>query len=79
MLVSYDTVDMALKKTAWLKKTGLGGAMWWEVSGDRYDGTGLIDNVVDSLGGKDGGGMEQKSNWLRYPDSKYDNIRAMGD
>lgn len=78
MLVSYDTVDMALKKTDWLKKTGLGGAMWWEVSGDRYDGTGLIDNVVASLRGSDGNGIQQRSNWLRYPDSEFDNIKAMG-
>ncbi|KAF1362552.1 hypothetical protein EJ07DRAFT_106779, partial [Lizonia empirigonia] len=76
MLISFDTVDMALMKTDWLKRTGLGGAMWWEVSGDKYDGTGLIDNVVSALGGKDGSGMEQKSNWLRYPDSKFDNIKA---
>lgn len=79
MLVSYDTVDMALKKTEWLKNTKLGGAMWWELSGDRYDGSGLIDNVVKSLAGRDGRGIQQKSNWLRYPDSKFDNIRALGD
>lgn len=79
MLISYDTVGMALKKTNWLKKSGLGGAMWWEVSGDKYDGSGLIDNVVASLGGKDGSGMQQQSNWLRYPDSKFDNIKALGD
>ncbi|KAH6637638.1 glycoside hydrolase superfamily [Boeremia exigua] len=78
LLVSFDTVDMALKKTDWLKKTKLGGAMWWEVSGDRYDGSGLIDNVVAALKGKDGSGIQQKSNWLRYPDSKFDNIKALG-
>jgi len=72
-LVSFDTVDMALKKTEWIKQTGLGGAMWWEVAGDKYDGTGLIENVVASLGG-----IQQMSNWLRYPDSKFDNIKAMG-
>ena len=47
--------------------------MWWEVAGDKYDGTGLIENVVASLGG-----IQQMSNWLRYPDSKFDNIKAMG-
>jgi chitinase len=72
-LISFDTVDMALKKTEWIKQTGLGGAMWWEVAGDKYDGTGLIENVVKSLGG-----IQQMSNWLRYPDSKFDNIKAMG-
>lgn len=79
MLVSYDTVNMALRKTDWLKKTGLGGAMWWEVSGDKYDGTGLIDTVVRALGGSNGRGMQQKPNWLRYPDSQFDNIKAMAN
>jgi chitinase len=45
MLVSYDTVPMALKKVEFIKNTGLGGAMWWEVSGDRQDDSGIISNV----------------------------------
>jgi chitinase len=45
MLVSYDTVDMALKKVDYVKKMGLGGAMWWEISGDK-NGTGsIVTNV----------------------------------
>ncbi|KAI8939329.1 hypothetical protein NX059_003120 [Plenodomus lindquistii] len=74
MLISYDTVDMAMRKAALVKKMGLGGVMWWEVSGDKVGKEGIISNVVSSLGGSDGSGMESQPNWLLYPDSIYDNI-----
>jgi chitinase len=45
MLVSYDTVDMALLKVDYIKETKLGGAMWWEVSGDRNDSGSIISSV----------------------------------
>jgi chitinase len=45
MLVSYDTVDMALTKVNYIKQNKLGGAMWWEVSGDRNDSGSIISNV----------------------------------
>jgi chitinase len=48
MLVSFDTVPMALQKVSYIKNTRLGGAMWWEVSGDRQDDTGIISNVRPS-------------------------------
>ncbi|KAF2851137.1 glycoside hydrolase family 18 protein [Plenodomus tracheiphilus IPT5] len=73
-LVSYDTVAMALRKTEYVKEKGLGGAMWWEVSGDKAGQGSIVRNVVASLGGSQGSGMEVVSNWLLYPDSKYDNI-----
>ncbi|KAF2738332.1 hypothetical protein EJ04DRAFT_509734 [Polyplosphaeria fusca] len=45
-LISYDTVDMAKRKAAWIKQRNLGGAMWWELSGDREDDSGsIITNV----------------------------------
>jgi chitinase len=45
MLVSYDTVRMALTKVDYIKQNKLGGAMWWEVSGDRNDSNSIISNV----------------------------------
>jgi chitinase len=49
-MVSYDTVGMAVKKAAWIKEQGLGGAMWWETSGDK-NGTGsIIQNVSRAPG-----------------------------
>ncbi|KAI0142668.1 family 18 glycosyl hydrolase [Xylariaceae sp. FL1272] len=73
-MVSYDTVDMARKKAEFVKEKGLGGAMWWESSADKKGGESLIGNVVEVLGGT--GALEKKENCLRYPESKYDNLRG---
>ncbi|PSN62656.1 endochitinase [Corynespora cassiicola Philippines] len=75
-LISYDTVDMAVHKAAWIKQHKLGGAMWWELSGDRQDDGSIVSNVVRELGGPDGGKLERLPNWLHYPDSQYENMRA---
>jgi hypothetical protein len=45
MLVSYDTLDLALTKVDFIKQNKLGGAMWWEVSGDRNDSGSIISGV----------------------------------
>ncbi|KAI4655668.1 hypothetical protein J4E93_000383 [Alternaria ventricosa] len=74
--VSYDTVAMALKKVDYIAEQGLGGAMWWEISGDRTDDSGsIVTNVVEKMGGGSGAGIESSPNWLLYPDSKFDNMR----
>jgi chitinase len=36
---------MALTKVDYIKQNNLGGAMWWEVSGDRTDEGSIITNV----------------------------------
>jgi chitinase len=74
-MVSYDTPDIAIKKTNYLVSKQLGGAMWWETSGDRpiTDERSLIRTVVQQLGGQDS--LEQSQNWLDYPMSKYDNLK----
>ncbi|KAF1977159.1 family 18 glycoside hydrolase [Bimuria novae-zelandiae CBS 107.79] len=75
-MVSYDTLAMARKKAQWIKQKGLGGAMWWELSGDRQDAGSIVSNVVAELGGPSNGRLEHRANWLAYPDSQYDNLRA---
>jgi chitinase len=75
ILVTYDTVEMARKKAEWIKREGLGGAMYWESSADSAEEKSIIGNVVDVLGGKIGAGMEKKENCLEYPESKYENLR----
>lgn len=45
MLVSYDNVDMAMRKVEYIKKNNLGGAMWWEVSGDKKGEESIITNA----------------------------------
>lgn len=48
-MVSYDTVQMAVQKTDYIRKNGLGGAMWWESSADKKGGESIIGNVSDAL------------------------------
>lgn len=77
-MVSYDSPEVATEKVQYIKNNGLGGAMWWETSGDRpcsEEGS-LINIVVQGLGGFEGRHMEHVENELRYPESKYDNLRG---
>ena len=45
VLVSYDTKHAAGWKADWIKTEGLGGAMWWESSGDGAGEASLISHV----------------------------------
>ncbi|KAF2641618.1 glycoside hydrolase family 18, chitinase [Massarina eburnea CBS 473.64] len=74
-LVTYDNLDMAMRKAEYIKNNGLGGAMWWELSGDRQDQGSIVTGVSNALGGFDGSRLERKSNWISYPDSQYDNLK----
>jgi len=69
-LVTYDTVDMAKRKSDWIKREGLGGAMWWESSADKTGNESLIENVVATLGI-----LEDSHNCVDYPHSKFDNLK----
>lgn len=71
-LISYDTVAIAKAKARFIKERELGGAMWWELSGDRQvaDDQSLIRAVCGELDDD-----VRQSNILSYPNSKYPNIR----
>jgi chitinase len=75
-VVSFDTPKVALWKTDFLKKEGLGGAWWWESSGDRKstDDKSIVSTVVGELGGERN--LRQSRNNLYYPKSKFYNIRG---
>jgi chitinase len=75
-IVSFDTPKVAMWKTDYLKAEGLGGAWWWESSGDREitSDKSIVSAVVKSLGGKEN--FRQAKNNLYYPKSKYYNLRA---
>ena len=70
-LVSYDTVDSALAKAKYLVQRGLGGAVFWEASGDKSGGKSLVSTVAGHMGK-----LDTERNLLSYPASQYDNIRA---
>ncbi|KAI4109260.1 MAG: hypothetical protein L6R37_000691 [Teloschistes peruensis] len=70
-MVTYDNKEMAGQKTQYIKDKHLGGAMFWESSGDKTGGDSLIGTVVHGLGS-----MDKTNNKLDYPNSKYDNIKG---
>ena len=70
VMVSYDTVGMAERKVDFVKRTGLGGVMWWESSADKEGDESLITRVVHGLHH-----MDRNENILEYPMSKYYNLR----
>lgn len=45
IMVTYDTKDVAERKAHFIKDEGLGGAMWWESSGDKKGDESLIGTV----------------------------------
>ncbi|KAI9728436.1 MAG: hypothetical protein M1828_003837 [Chrysothrix sp. TS-e1954] len=69
-LVSYDSEAIARRKAEWIKEQRLGGAMWWESSGDQRGEGGLIAKVGDVLGS-----LEKGQNVLKYPESRFENLR----
>lgn len=73
MLVSYDTVPMAREKAAYIRNHYLGGAMWWESSGDKKGRESMIGNVVEAFGGP--GELLRHVNQLEYPESEWENLR----
>lgn len=45
VMVSYDTIELAKQKAEYIKGENLGGAMWWESSGDKRGEESLIGTV----------------------------------
>lgn len=74
-LVSYDNVDVARQKAAYIQGR-LGGAMYWESSEDGTGDGSIIRIVTGVLVGDDGLGLDRASNQLSYPNSTYDNVRS---
>ncbi|KAI9669155.1 MAG: hypothetical protein M1829_005156 [Trizodia sp. TS-e1964] len=75
-MVSFDSVDVTVRKAQYVREKGLGGGMWWESSGDRAGGDSLVGKFVDALTQGDLGNLDRSENTISYPDSKYENLRA---
>ncbi|KAF2150869.1 glycoside hydrolase family 18 protein [Myriangium duriaei CBS 260.36] len=80
-MITYDDPVNAAKKVEYVKTRRLGGAMWWESSGDKtcseddQEGGSLINLVAQGLGGYGGKHLDKSVNCLEYPESKYENLR----
>jgi chitinase len=63
LLISYDTQAIAIQKADYIKRQGLGGAMWWELDADKAEETGgaLVRTVKEGMGG-----LEWRENELGY-------------
>jgi chitinase len=70
-MISYDTTNMITQKVTYAKGRGLGGSMFWEASADKKGDSSLIGAALNSMGT-----LDLRRNYLDYPDSVYDNIRA---
>ena len=45
IMISYDTLEVVKQKVNFVEQEGLGGAMWWESSGDKGGDQSLIKAV----------------------------------
>lgn len=73
-LVTYDTPESATLKADYIKDKGLGGAVFWEASGDKTGGDSIVRTMAQALGAQPRG-LASSENMLSYPASKYDNIK----
>ncbi|KAL7788212.1 glycoside hydrolase family 18 protein [Trichoderma ceciliae] len=69
-LISYDNVETAKLKAEYLMSRGLGGAVFWEASGDHTGKKSLVRTLAREMGN-----LDASRNMLEYPQSRYANIK----
>jgi len=84
-MISYDDEEVGRMKGEYIRREGLGGSMFWELSGDKettregmergpgkdgQDGKSLVRVVKEAMGG-----LALEDNWLRYEGSQFENMR----
>ncbi|KAJ3570369.1 hypothetical protein NP233_g4450 [Leucocoprinus birnbaumii] len=84
-MISFDSESVGKLKGEYIKKEGLGGSMFWELSGDKgthregleggfgkdpQPGQSLVKLVKNAMGP-----LHNGENWLTYEKSKFDNMR----
>lgn len=85
-MISYDTEPIVRGKGKWIRQNGFGGAMFWELSGDKgtdrpemekgpgkdpQPGPSLVSAVKEAMGGQ----LDQSPNCLHFMGSRFDNVR----
>ncbi|PPJ59712.1 hypothetical protein CBER1_10555 [Cercospora berteroae] len=53
-MISFDNTEIAALKARYIMERGLGGAMWWEITGDQPSGSGhsIVDAVIEEFEGE---------------------------
>lgn len=73
-MVSFDSPKVTGEKLKYIEKLKLGGAMWWEASGDKTGNTteqkSLVKLAVDGMPQ-----LDMSQNILDYPESQYLNLK----
>lgn len=72
-LITYDNVDTTRLKAEYLMSRDLGGAVFWEASGDQSGEDSLIRTMAREMGD-----LDDSRNMLAYPQSRFANIRNVG-
>ncbi|RPD68631.1 glycoside hydrolase [Lentinus tigrinus ALCF2SS1-7] len=85
-MISYDNEQVGHWKGEYIRREGLRGSMFWELSGDKgspregmeggpgkdpQPGQSLVAVVKNAMGE-----LDRSPNWLQYEGSQYDNMRA---
>lgn len=84
-MISFDSELVGKWKGEWIRREGLGGSMFWELSGDKgtmregmegghgkelQPGRSLVAVVKEAMGP-----LDKSPNWLQYEGSQFDNMR----
>jgi len=84
-MISYDDEEVGRMKGEYIQREGLGGSMFWELSGDKETtredmergpgkdgqiGKSLVRVVKEAMGG-----LALEENWLQYEGSQFENMR----
>lgn len=70
--ITYDSLECAVAKSEFVRVNGMGGAMYWELSGDRPKGQqgSIVKAVARGMGG-----LDRRESCLDYLQSKWSNMR----
>ncbi|KAF7550464.1 hypothetical protein G7Z17_g5724 [Cylindrodendrum hubeiense] len=69
--ITFESLPTAKRKATYIINKGLGGAMYWEASGDKKGSSSIVRGVATALGT-----LDATQNMLSYPVSVYANIKA---